>query len=252
MTQPGAPQQYPHGPYPQQQHQFPPPQQQYPPQYQQGVPWAQPPKKRRGKGVLIGVLVVVLLAGLAGGGLWLWEELDDPAPPPPVDASEDLAKAPIGCAMFDEAEVRPYIPGTMDYEAGGANSGAGDAHDQGQCSWTNSGSLSDGVRGAHLIVTSYVYHASTQLSGVDKAKEHLEDRVRTGVEVNVEDAENALLVTNSKADWTVQLVVRYHNVVYALDYANQNEGANVKGAATTLATIAISKVVPDEDDDGGK
>lgn len=242
MTQPGAPQQYPHGqPYP--------PQQQYPPQYQQGVPWAQP-RKRRGKGVLIGVLVVVLLAGLAGGGLWLWEELDDPAPPPPVDASEDLAKAPIGCAMFDEEEVRPFIPGKMDYEAGGANSGTGVPYDQGQCGWNNSGSLSDGVRGAHLIVTSYVYHADHQLSGVDKAKEHLERRVRTGVEVNVEDAENALLVTNSKADWTVQLVVRYHNVVYTLDYANQNEGANVKGAATTLATIAISKVVPDEDDEG--
>lgn len=241
MTQPGAPQQYPHGqPYPQQQQQYP-HRQQYPPQYQQGVPWARPPK-RRGKGVLIGVLVVVLLAGLAGGGLWLWEELDDPAPPPPVDASEDLEKAPIGCAMFDEGEVKPYIPGKMDYEAGGANSGTGTGADQGQCKWDNSGSLSSGVRGAHLIVTSYVYHADTLLSGVDKAEEHLEQRVRTGVEVNVEDAENALLVTNSSADWTVQVVVRYHNVIYALDYANQNEGANVKGAATALATIAISKV----------
>jgi hypothetical protein len=250
MTQPGAPQQHPHGqPYPQQHQQFPPQQQQYPPQYQQGVPWAQPPKKRRGKGVLIGVLVVVLLAGLAGGGLWLWEELDDPAPPPPVDASKDLEKAPIGCAMFDEAEVKPYIPGKMDYEAGGANSGSGDSYDQGQCGWNNTGSLGDGVRGAFVIVTSYVYHANQELSGVDRAKEHLEQRVRTGVAVNVTDAEDALLVANRKADWSVQLVVRYRNVVYAIDYSNQNEGVNVKGGATALATIAISKVVPDEDEE---
>ena len=246
MTQPGAPQQYPHGqPY----QQFP-PQQQYPPQYQQGVPWAQPPK-RRGKGVLVGVLVVVLLAGLAGGGLWLWEELDDPAPPPPVDASEDLEKAPVGCAMFDEEEVAPFIPGRMDYEEGSANQSYTETIEQGQCSWSNTDTFTDdGVRPAHAIVTSYVYQADTTMSGVDRAKDHLESRERNGVAVNVDGADDALLRENGES--SVHMAVRYKNVVYALDYSNQTEGVKVKKGATDLSAIAISKVVPDQDDDGGK
>jgi hypothetical protein len=232
MTQPGAPQRYPHG-------------QPYPPQYQQGVPWAQPPKKR-GKRVLIGVLVVVLLAGLAGGGLWLWEELDDPAPPPPVDASEDLEKAPVGCAMFDEDEVRPFVPGRLDYEAGSANQSYTETVEQGQCSWDNGDTFTeDGVRPAHAIVTSYVYQADTTMSGVDRAKDHMDSRERGGVAVNVEDADEALLRENGKS--SVHIAVRYKNVVYALDYSNQTEGAPVKKAATTLTTIAIGKVVPDKE-----
>lgn len=248
MTQPGAPQQYPqHGqPYPQQY-----PSQQYPPQQypHPHAPWG-PPPKRRGKGVLIGVLVTVLVLGLAAGGLWLWEELDDPPPPPPVDASQDLEKAPIGCAMLDEEEVAPFIPGRMDYEAGGANPGSGQLKDQGQCNWNNTGRLhEDGVRGAWVIVTSYVYHAGREQSGVDKAKEHLEERVQGGVAVNVEGADEALLSQPGDAKGRAKITVRYRNVVYDVDHTNQNEGANVKKAATTLATIAISKVVPDEDED---
>lgn len=121
-----------------------------------------------------------------------------------MDASQDLEKAPIGCAMFDEEDVRP----------------------------------------AHVIVTSYVYHVNQELSGVDKAKEHLESRIRNGVAVNVPDAEEALLVQT--ADFSATVTVRYRNVVYAVDYSNQTEGANVKGGATDLATIALSKVVPDD------
>lgn len=227
MTQPG-------GPY------------HYPPQYP--PPWGPPPPRRRGKGVLIGVLVTVLLLGLSVGGLWLWEELDDPPPPPPVDASDDLEKAPIGCAMFTEEEVAPYIPGRMDYEEGGANAGARESYDLGQCSWNNLGRLAeDGVRGAHVIVTSYVYHANTQLSGVDRAKEHLESRVRDGVSVHVEGAEDALLTEQRRVDWSVHIDVRYRNVIYSIDYSNQTEGANVKRGATELATVAIGKVVPEED-----
>ncbi len=250
MTLPGGPQQHgPQGwqpptpqqgqqPYPQQYPQQP---QQYPPQ--PGMPWGPPPPRGRKGGVLIGILVTVLVLGLAFAGYWVFYEMDDSSETsPPVDASQDLDKAPIGCAMLDEEEVALYIPGRMDYEPGSANPGTQETHDQGQCDWSNSGTFTeDNVRPAFVIVTSYVYHANHELSGVDKAKEHLESRVRNGVAVNVPDADEAQLVQT--ADHSATVTVRYYNVVYDVDYSNQTEGANVKGAATELATIALSKVV---------
>ncbi|WP_158842532.1 hypothetical protein [Saccharothrix deserti] len=254
MTHPGAPQHYPQpGQYPQHQPQFPqqgqqyghPQQGQHYPQQYLGGP---PPRRGNKAGVVIGVLAVVLVLGLAFAGYWVFFEMDDSADArPAVDASQDLEKAPIGCAMFDEAEVAPHIPGRMDYEEGSANPGVGESYDQGQCMWNNPDFIKEKVRPSHVIVTSYVYHANMTMSGVDRAKEHLERRVRTGVAVNVKGADDALLVEQRKVDWTVELVVRYHNVVYSVVYANQTDGANVKGGATALATIAIGKVVPDED-----
>ncbi|MEU4447034.1 hypothetical protein AB0K14_09595 [Actinosynnema sp. NPDC050801] len=195
------------------------------------------------------MVVVVLVLGLGFGGYWVVSRLDDSADArPTVDTSQDLEKAPIGCAMFDEAEVAPYIPGRMNYEAGSANPGVRESYDQGQCNWNNSGRLAeDKVRAAYLIVTSYVYHADRTKSGVDRAEEHLKSRVRGGVAVNVAEADDALLVQQDKTDWSAEVVVRYRNVVYSVAYANQTEGANVKGNATALATLAIGKVVPDED-----
>jgi hypothetical protein len=256
MTHPGAPQQFPpHARHPQFAPQGPPygppPQQgpgpgyphQYPPH---GVPGG-PPPRRGGKGPLIAVLVIVLVLGLAAGGYWVLFELDDSADARPVvDTSRDLEKAPIGCAMFEEAEVAPYIPGRMTYEAGSANSGSGELADQGQCDWNNTGTFTkDKVRAAYVIVTSYVYHATREVSGVDKAKQHMERRVRTGVAVSVEDADDAKLVAQAKVDWSAEVVVRYRNVVYSVVYSNQTDGANVKGGATALAKAAIGKVVPD-------
>lgn len=278
MTHPGAPQQFPqHGHHPQ----FPPPGQlpppgPHPPQWGPGMPggpgmpngqWGPggpgmpggpggpgmpggPPARRGGKGPLIAVLVVLLVLGLGVGGYFVYVELEgDSQAKPVVDTSEDLEKAPIGCAMLEEAEVAPHIPGRMDYSAGGANPGAGQGHDQGQCNWNNSGRLAkDNVRGAFVIVTSYVYHANHQLSGVDKAKEHMEDRVRTGVAVHVEGADEAELVAQEKVKWAAEIVVRYRNVVYSVSYSNQTEGANVKAGATTLAATAIGKVVKAQED----
>ncbi|NUT51644.1 MAG: hypothetical protein HOV94_30760 [Saccharothrix sp.] len=222
--------------------QFPPPGPPFPPPH--GAPGQ---RGGGGKVVLVVLLVVVVLLGLGGAGYWVFLRDDKPAAPP-VDSSQDLAKAPIGCAMFDEAEVAPHIPGRMDYAPGGANPGVRESYDQGQCTWNNTKSfIKDKVGPAHLIVTSYVYHADLKQSGVDRAKEHMKKRVRPGVAVNVKDAEDAMLVTQEKADWTVEVVVRYRNVVYSLTYANQTKGANVKGTATGLATVAIGKVVP-----GGK
>ncbi|MFD0203159.1 MULTISPECIES: hypothetical protein [Saccharothrix] len=194
------------------------------------------------------MLVIVLVLGLGVGGYFVYRGLDDSAKAKPVvDSSQDLEKAPIGCAMFDEAEVAPYIPGRMDYEVGSANPGPGESYDQGQCAWNNPDFTKQKVRPAHVIVTSYVYHANLKMSGVDRAKEHLDRRVRTrAVAVNVEDADDALLVEQKKVDWSVEVVVRYHNVVYSIVYSNQTEGANVKGGATALATIAIGKVAKDD------
>jgi hypothetical protein len=198
---------------------------------------------------LIAVLVILLVLGLGVGGYFVYTRLDDSADAKPVvDTSEDLEKAPIGCAMLDEAEVAPHIPGRMDYSAGGANPGVGQSHDQGQCGWNNSGRLAeDKVRGAHVIVTSYVYHANHEMSGVDKAKNHMEDRVRRGVAVNVPGADDAKLVEQKKVDWSAEIVVRYRNVVYSVVYSNQTEGANVKAGVITLAATAIGKVVAAED-----
>lgn len=248
MTRPGGPQQYPPQGW---QHPAPQPGQQYPQQYaqQHPQPWGPPPPQRGRKGgVLIGVLITLLVVGLAGGGFWLYTELESDDAPPPVDSSQDLDKAPIGCAMLDEEEVAPYIPGRMDYEPGSANPGPGEYQDQGQCNWNNPDFIEQDVRPAFVIVTSYVYHANQELSGVDKAKEHLESRVRNGVAVNVEDADEALLVQNADADHAASVTVRYRNVVYDVNYQNQTEGANVKGGATELATVALSKVVPGDDD----
>ena len=195
------------------------------------------------------MLVIVLVLGLGFAGYWVLFELDDSADARPVvDTSQDLEKAPIGCAMFEEAEVAPYIPGRMTYEVGSANPGPGQLSDQGQCNWTNSGTFTkDKVRPAYVIVTSYVYHATREVSGVDKAKEHMKRRVRNGVAVNVADTDDAQLVAQEKVDWSAEVVVRYRNVVYSVSYSNQTDGANVKGGATALATAAIAKVVPDDD-----
>ena len=238
MTRPGGPPQHsPQGWQPTHQGQQP-----HPPQgWQHPQQWGPPPRKKKNR-VVIAVFITLLVAGLTGGGFWLYEELDDPPALPPVDSSQDLAKAPIGCAMLEEAEVAPYIPGRMDYEAGSANAGTRAHHDQGQCNWGNTGTFTeDGVRGAFLIVTSYVYHADQTVSGVDKAVEHMTERIPAGVEVNVPEADDAQLSQTDETSATV--TVRYRNVVYDVNYHNQTEGVDVKGPATTLATLALSKVV---------
>jgi hypothetical protein len=182
----------------------------------------------------------VLVLGLAFGGYWVFSELDSEEAPPPIAAGQDLEKAPIGCAIFDEADVAPYIPGRIDHGPGNANPGVGE--DEGQCGWNNPDFTEENLRQAHVIVASYVYHAKSGASGVDRAKGHLKDRVGgNAVAIEVKDADEAMLI--DLADPVVAVTVRYHNVVYHLDYSNPNEGADVKGAATDLAAIALSKVV---------
>jgi hypothetical protein len=202
-----------------------------------------PPRGWKG-GVLVGILAIVLVLGLAFGGYWVFSEMDSEEAPPPVAAGQDLEEAPIGCAVFDEADVAPYIPGRIDHGPGpsGANPGVGEDRDQGYCGWNNPDFTEENVRQAHVIVASYVYHAKRGASGVDRAKGHLKDRVGTNaVAVQVADADEAMFI--ELADSVAAITVRYRNVVYHLDYNNQNEGADVKGAATELATIALSKVV---------
>lgn len=244
MTQPG-----PSGPYPAPQpgqpyhHQ----QQYHQPYPQQGAGWGQqPPPRKRKTGVLVGVLVLatVVVLGLAFAGYWVFVERDDSGKPPPVDASQDLAKVPIGCAIFDKDEVARYIPGRMEFEAGSVNSSR-EYLEQGQCNWNNTDTFSkDKVRPAYVIVTSYIYRATRTTSGVDAAKEHLQRRVRNGVAVNVKDAEEALLVAQEKSDSRAAVTARYRNIVYHVDYSNQTDGAQVKSGATELATAAIGKAVP--------
>ncbi|MFI7117020.1 hypothetical protein [Amycolatopsis sp. NPDC049868] len=235
MSQPGPPGSYP-VPQPGQGYQH------YP---QQGAGWGhqQPPPRKKKTGLLIGMLVLgtVVVLGLAFGGYWVFVREGGSDAPPPVDASQDLAKAPIGCAVFDKGEVAPYIPGRTDFEAGSGNMTA-DYVEQGQCVWSNTDTfIKDKVRAAHVIVTSYVYRATGKRSGVEAAKEHLKRRVPNGVAVNVKDAEEALLVQQGKRGHSVAVTARYRNVVYHVDYTNQTDGAPVKDGATALATVAIGK-----------
>ncbi|MGY6654807.1 hypothetical protein ACXIZN_21810 [Amycolatopsis sp. TRM77291] len=226
MSQPGPPGSYP----------MPPPGQQY---------YRQPPRKKK-TGLLIVMLALgtVLMLGLAFGGYWIFVREGDSDAPPPVDASQDVAKAPIGCAVFDKREVARYIPGRTDFEAGSANS-TSDSLEQGQCAWNNTDTfIKDKVRAAHVIVTGYVYRATRTKSGVDAAKEHLKRRVRNGVSVNVKDADEALLVEQGKRGHSVAVTARYRNIVYHVDYTNQTDGAPVKDGVTALATAAIGKVAP--------
>jgi hypothetical protein len=239
----------PPGPYPAQ-----PP---YPPMHPQQYPpgqWGPPPKKSNG--ALIAVLVVVAVLVLGGGGFFLYTQLsDDSEAAPKIDTSEDLDEAPMGCALFTEAEVAPYIPGRMEFEPTGFGTTT-DLSEQDQCDWGNHDTWSeDGVRASWVIVTSYLYHARINnsgyddMSGVDVAKEEADRQARTGGgAVDVPGADDARLVTKT-SDSSAKVVVRYHNVVYVVDYTNQTEGANIQGAVVELATIVTSKVVPDENED---
>ncbi|RSN63350.1 hypothetical protein DMH01_12250 [Amycolatopsis sp. WAC 04182] len=203
----------------------------------------QPPRKKK-TGLLIVLLALgtVMVLGLAFGGYWFFVREDDSDARPRVDASQDLAKAPIGCAVFDKSEVARYIPGRTDFKAGSGNT-TSDSLEQGQCVWNNTDTfIKDKVRAAHVIVTSYVYRATRTKSGVDAATEHLKRRVRNGVAVNVTDADEALLVEQGKRGHSVAVTARYRNVVYHVDYTNQTDGAPVKDGVTALATAAIGKV----------
>ncbi|WP_340684094.1 hypothetical protein LCL61_37345 [Amycolatopsis coloradensis] len=205
----------------------------------------QPPRKKK-TGLLIVLLALgtVMVLGLAFGGYWIFVREGGSDAPPPVNASQDVAKAPIGCAVFDKSEVARYIPGRTDFEAGSANS-TSDSLEQGQCAWNNTDTfIKDKVRAAHVIVTGYVYHATRTKSGVDAATEHLKRRVRNGVAVNVRNADEALLVEQGKRGHSVAVTARYRNIVYHVDYTNQTDGAPVKDGVTALATAAIGKVAP--------
>ncbi|MER6668895.1 hypothetical protein ABT256_30370 [Amycolatopsis japonica] len=202
------------------------------------------PRKRK-TGPLIAVLAIVLVVVVGGGGVLLYFGLRDSGKDSPrVDASQDLAKAPGGCAVLTEDEVAPYIPGRMAYEPVSGNTSS-DRSEQGQCSWNNNDHyLKDKVGAAFVIVTSYVFHATREKSGVDAAKEHLKRRVPAGAEVGVPGAEDARLVAQSKLGNQAKVAVRYRNVVYHLDYLNKTEGVQVKSRLTALAAIVVGKAVP--------
>ncbi|RSM59296.1 hypothetical protein DMH03_25955 [Amycolatopsis sp. WAC 01376] len=232
MSQPGPPGSYPGQHY----HQ---------PYLQQGGGWGQqPPPRKKKTGLLITMLALgtVMVLGLAFGGYWFFIRKSDSDGPPPVDASQDLAKAPIGCALFDKSEVAPYIPGRTEFKALSGDT-TSDSVAQGHCLWGNTDTfLKDKVRAAHVIVTSYVYRATRTKSGVDAATEHLKRQVRNGSSVKVKDADEALVVEQGKRGHSVAITARYRNVVYHVDYTNQTDGAPVKDGVTALATAAIGKV----------
>ncbi|MBN6037639.1 hypothetical protein [Amycolatopsis sp. 195334CR] len=216
-------------------------QQQYPqqhhPHYGQGYP---PPKRKLG--LLIGVLATVFVLILAGVGIWVFTANDEPDGPPPIDASQDVEKSLGGCAVFDEHEVKAYIPGRMTFKPTGSSSSS-DAREQGQCNWSNTDTWSqDKVPAAHLIVTSYHFRATRTESGVDAAKEHYRRSAQKGAAVNVRGADEALITVNKTS---ADVTARYRNVVYKFEYSNKSDGANVSATATELANVAIAKVVPD-------
>lgn len=216
--------------------------------HQQGAGWGQqpplPPRKRKTGPLIVVLAIVLMVVVVGGGGVLLYLGLSDSGKASPgVDASQDLEKAPGGCAVLAEAEVAPYIPGRMNFKPL-SGSTSSDRSEQGQCSWNNNDQyIKDRVNAAFVIVTSYVFHATREKSGVDAAKEHLKRRVPNGAEVGVQGAEDARLVALAKNGNQAKVAVRYRNVVYLLDYLNKTEGVQVQSRLTELAAVVVGKVV---------
>jgi hypothetical protein len=99
------------------------------------------------------VLVVVVLGG-GGAGAYFLFGADSSDDGPVVDASRDLAEAPMGCGLFTEAEIAPLIPGKFTTEPTAIFGGNKDYENSAQCMYSNQGIATGGLPTAFLSVTT--------------------------------------------------------------------------------------------------
>lgn len=252
MVQPGAPQQYPQHGQPAQQWQAHPQQ-----PYAQPYPHQYPPPKKRGRagGIVIGVLATLLVAGLVVGGLIYINSMDSDDEKPPADTSQDLSKAPLGCGLFSEDELRSYFPGPFETEPGGGLNRKDDKDEQAQCTWSNTHVKGRSQPNAAINVRTHLYKATRTgngdaiSSGVERATEGR--KLRRGQPIGIDGTDDEQYVADGDPDknGSARLYLRYRNVVVEISYRNQALGErSMTQPMLKLGTLAMSKIVPDDQD----
>jgi hypothetical protein len=213
--------------------------------YPHGPQWG-PPPPRSGRGGIIALVVVLVVVVLGGGGAGAYflfgaDSSDDG---PVVDASRDLAEAPMGCGLFTEAEIAPLIPGKFTTEPTAIFGGNKDYENSAQCMYSNQGIATGGLPTAFLSVTTRLYKAGPRESGLDKAKEDL--RRKTGSPVGVPGADDDKfreIESSRNRVIAAEISVLYHNVVITMHYTHYALGEKqFTQPLLAMSTVAIDKL----------
>ncbi|MEV6323803.1 hypothetical protein AB0M45_21800 [Nocardia sp. NPDC051787] len=216
---------------------------QQPPPYGQPWPPQQPRNGRGGVIALVLVLVVVVLAGGGAGAYFVFFQ-DDSNKKPVIDTSMDLADAPMGCGIFTEAELAPFIPGAFTTEPTEILGGDRDHEKSAQCSFSNQKTRAQGQPVAWIIVTTKLLKANQSHSGVQKAKTELGRRPGSAVGVPGTDDDRFREMKSSRGNVNdAEISILYRNVVINISYHYDGMGANkFTQPLMKLSTMALEKV----------
>lgn len=223
MSQPGAPQPYPPGP-------------QWAPQ--------QPPSSRRAGLVVLVIVLVLVLLGAGGLGTYLAFFKGNSDDGPTVDTSRDLADAAMGCGLFTEEELAPYIPGPFTTEPTDILGGDKDYEKSAQCSYSNQKNRGTGQQLAYVIVTTRMHKANPRESGVDKAKAELRRKPGNHAGVAEADDDKFREIKSSRGNvHDAEISVLYRNVVVSITYHHDGLGENkFTQPLMQLSSLALSKL----------
>ncbi|MGA6206079.1 hypothetical protein ACPESR_15150 [Nocardia testacea] len=237
MSQPGQPNPLPQAGRPTPQQQMPAFQgQPYPPQggpypapghqpYPPAPQWVPPPRSGRGGIIALVVVLVFVVLGGGGAGAYFLFRAGGSDDGPVVDTSRDLAEAPMGCGLFTELEIAPLIPGGFSTEPTNIIGGNRDHENSAQCMYSNHGIAPKGVPTAFLSVTTRLYKANPQESGVDKAKDDLRRNPGSPAGVPGADDDKFREIENSRNEvGAAEIIVLYRNVVITLHYTHHGLG----------------------------
>jgi hypothetical protein len=189
--------------------------------------------ERRGRQTLIAAVILAICAGVAGVVLSRSEETGEPVNPN-VDTSADLEDVPLGCAVFGEEEVAPYIAGRIEVEDRGGEESP--ALDTTSCQWRGDSTE------PKVTVSTMVYHASGRRSGVDLARQFFENESMTPrmVELDVAHSNEAMFFQVNEI--SAYVFVRRHNVLYKVVQNGGEPTPDLRRNLEELAAIAIGKV----------
>ncbi|MFC9897743.1 hypothetical protein ACFVMC_28990 [Nocardia sp. NPDC127579] len=218
---------------------------QYPQPGPQWPPYQQPPRRGRG-GVIALVLVfgLVALAGAGAGAYFLFFQ-EDSSKRPAVDTSLDLADAPMGCGIFTEAELAPFIPGTFTTEPTDIIGGDRDYEKSAQCNFSNQKShTAQGRPAAWVIVTTKLLKANQSQSGVEKAKRELGRKPGNAVGVPGTDDDRFREIKSSNNNISSgDIWFTYHNVLIGITYHYERLGENkFTQPLMEMSAIALGKI----------
>ncbi|MEU4342416.1 hypothetical protein AB0H00_14285 [Nocardia sp. NPDC023852] len=225
--------------------QFPPQGGQSHPQY--GQPWPPQQQPRKARGGLIALVLVFVLVVLAGGGAGAYFLFfqEDSNKKPAVDTSLDLADAPMGCGIFTEAELAPFIPGTFTTEPTNIIGGDRDYEKSAQCSFSNQKThRAQGQPAVWVIVTTKLLKANQNQSGVQKAKSELKRKPGNAVGVPGTDDDRFREFKSSNNNISQgEIWFIYHNVLIGITYHYERLGQNkFTQPLMQMSTKALEKV----------